>query len=81
MGASKIRIIRKTRGMTLNELSNLSGVSKSYISYIERGLQKNPSISVLIKVAKALGIEYVELIELISEEKEENILKKEQIKK
>ncbi|WP_081599648.1 helix-turn-helix domain-containing protein [Halalkalibacterium ligniniphilum] len=35
--------------MTLNQLAILSGVSKSYISYIERGLQKNLSIVVLKK--------------------------------
>ncbi|WP_413377740.1 helix-turn-helix domain-containing protein [Alkalihalobacillus sp. 1P02AB] len=65
MVVNNIRSLRKSKGMTLERLSIASGVSKSYISYIERGVQKNPSIAVLIKIAKVLEIEYVELIEII----------------
>ena len=66
MNGGNIRIIREEKGMTLNELATLSGVSKSYISYIERGMQKNPSISVLEKISTALGIEFIELIESLN---------------
>lgn len=67
MNGGKIRIIREEKGMTLNELAFQSGVSKSYISYIERGMQKNPSISVLEKISVALGIEFIELIESLND--------------
>ncbi|WP_053070266.1 helix-turn-helix domain-containing protein [Alkalihalobacillus pseudalcaliphilus] len=63
-----IRGLRKNKGLTLEDLSVAAGVSKSYISYIERGVQKNPSIAVLIKIANVLDIEYVELIQLIHTE-------------
>jgi XRE family transcriptional regulator, master regulator for biofilm formation len=58
---------RDERGMTINELSHLAGISKSYISSIERGLQKNPSIQVLQKLADTLGISLSQLLEFKSE--------------
>ncbi|WP_227936957.1 helix-turn-helix domain-containing protein [Alkalihalobacillus deserti] len=67
MNGGNIRKIREKKGMTLNELAAQSGVSKSYISYIERGMQKNPSISVLEKISTALGIKFIELIETLNE--------------
>jgi XRE family transcriptional regulator, master regulator for biofilm formation len=54
---------REERGMTINELSHLAGISKSYISSIERGLQKNPSIKVLQKLADTLDISLSQLLE------------------
>ncbi|MDQ0207162.1 transcriptional regulator with XRE-family HTH domain [Alkalicoccobacillus murimartini] len=62
MDGKRIRSLRKERGMTLNQLSEYSGVSKSYISYVERGLQKNPSIEILSKLSKAMDITFIELI-------------------
>ncbi|MCL7747546.1 helix-turn-helix domain-containing protein [Halalkalibacter alkaliphilus] len=67
MNGRNIRVLREERGMTLNQLATLSGVSKSYISYIERGMQKNPSIAVLEKLSIALGIEFMKLIESVNE--------------
>ncbi|MEU1389956.1 helix-turn-helix transcriptional regulator [Nonomuraea sp. NPDC005730] len=34
---ARLRILRKWRGLTLVELAGLSGVSKSHLSYAERG--------------------------------------------
>ena len=33
------------------QLADLAGVSKSYLSYIERNVQNNPSLQVLAKIA------------------------------
>ncbi|WP_209122891.1 helix-turn-helix domain-containing protein [Alkalihalobacillus sp. BA299] len=66
MNGGNIRELRKRKGMSLDRLSELSGISKSYLSYIERGLQTNPSISVLEKMAQALGVELVFLIEVMN---------------
>lgn len=63
MDGKKIRSMRKERGLTLNQLADQSGVSKSYISYVERGLQKNPSIEILSKLAKAMDIPFIEFIQ------------------
>lgn len=58
-----LRKIRLQKGMSLTELATLSGVSKSYISSIERGLKSNPSILILEKLSKALNIPLTNLIE------------------
>jgi XRE family transcriptional regulator, master regulator for biofilm formation len=54
MVGQRIKYLREQKGLTINELSFLSNVSKSYISSIERGLQKNPSIKVLMKISLTL---------------------------
>ncbi|WP_017755130.1 helix-turn-helix domain-containing protein [Calidifontibacillus oryziterrae] len=54
MDGKKIRDLRIKRGLSLSELAKLSGVSKSYLSFIERGKQTNPSIEVVEKIAAAL---------------------------
>ena len=49
--------LRETRGRkTLRDLSMESGVSIAYISDLERGILKNPSLSTLSKIARALGV-------------------------
>jgi transcriptional regulator with XRE-family HTH domain len=71
MNGRNIRELRKKKRMSLDQLSDLSGVSKSYISYIERGLQTNPSLSVLGKMAKALDVELIYLIKILDNSEEE----------
>lgn len=56
MIGERIRKIRKQRGISLTKLAQLSGVSKSYLSYLERDLKKNPSIIIVKKVASILEI-------------------------
>ncbi|KZZ86286.1 helix-turn-helix domain-containing protein [Bacillus sp. SJS] len=58
----KIREIRRQRGFSLTELADQAGVSKSYLSYIERDVQKNPSLHFLTKIAENLGVEVKDLI-------------------
>lgn len=56
MIGERIKKLREQKGYTITELAELSNVSKSYLSYIERDLNKNPSIHFLMKVAKPLGV-------------------------
>ena len=56
MVGDRIRELRAQKNLTINELAQLSQISKSYISSIERGLQKNPSIKVLQKLAETLNV-------------------------
>jgi len=51
-----IRQKRKEKGISLSELSRMTGVSKSYLSYIERGMKKNPSIDVIKRIFHSLHI-------------------------
>ncbi|WP_108668907.1 helix-turn-helix domain-containing protein [Peribacillus acanthi] len=53
---------RLKKGYSLNKLAALTGLSKSYLSYIERGIQKNPSIQVLSKIADCLEITVEDLL-------------------
>lgn len=52
---------RKERGLTLQQLSALSGVSKSMLSQIERG-EANPTFAVLWSLTRGLGIDFVALL-------------------
>ncbi|SFK17532.1 DNA-binding transcriptional regulator, XRE-family HTH domain [Halobacillus dabanensis] len=58
----KIRMLRMEKDFSVNEFAKKSGVSKSYISNIERGVQKNPSLIVMGKLAKTLDISLEELL-------------------
>ncbi len=47
---------RKEKGYTLSELSRKTGVSKSYLSYLERNMKKNPSIDVVKRIFLTLDL-------------------------
>jgi len=51
---SRIRSVRKERGLTLKELERVSGFSATHISEIERG-KTSPTIGALIRISHALG--------------------------
>ncbi|MEH7441256.1 helix-turn-helix domain-containing protein [Bacillus sp. JJ1122] len=61
MVGEKIKILRTRKKYSITELSERAKVSKSYLSYIERGIQKNPSMQVLTRLAKTLDttVEYL----------------------
>lgn len=56
----KIKEIRINRGLTQKELSKLSRISESYIGDLERN-EKEPTISILCRIAKALEVDIKEL--------------------
>jgi transcriptional regulator with XRE-family HTH domain len=47
---------RQLRKMTQTELAKAAGVSQGLIARIERGQVKDPAGSVILRLAKALGI-------------------------
>lgn len=51
-----LRAVRKQRGLTLEALAQQTGLTKSYLSKIERRCS-TPSIAVALKVAKALDVD------------------------
>lgn len=55
-----IREARKAKGMTIAELSMLSGVSISYISEVENG-KYDPTLNVMCSLALALDVKLEEL--------------------
>jgi len=52
---NQVRSLRKEAGLTLERLSELSGLSTGIVSQIERGLA-NPSFGTLVQLAHGLGI-------------------------
>ncbi len=61
---AKIKRYREERGMSATQLSERSGVSKSYISELENPKDgtKNPSAEVLYEIARALGVAMSDLM-------------------
>ena len=55
-----LRLLRKERGMTMQELADLSDIEYSQLSRIERGVI-NTSLSVIFEIADALEVEPKEL--------------------
>lgn len=64
MIGERIKMLRKKRNLSLTELSEKAGVAKSYLSSIERGIQKNPSIQFLEKIGQVLGITVEEFLHI-----------------
>ncbi len=58
-----IRQIREEKNISLDELSKEANVSKAHLSYIERN-KKEPTISVLVKISKALNVEVDDLYKI-----------------
>ena len=56
MVGERIQQYRKEKGLSLSELADAAGVSKSYLSSIERGVKSNPSIQFLEKISIVLSI-------------------------
>lgn len=58
---SNLARIRKERGLTQEQLSELSGLSQQYLSDLERG-KRNPTIVTIYELSLALRVSHVDLI-------------------
>ncbi len=58
-----LKRIRKSKGMSLDVVSEQTGVSKSMLAQIEKG-RANPSLGVLGKITSGLRIRFQELIQV-----------------
>lgn len=58
---TNIRKYRKEKNMTQKDLGSYIGISNTYLSDLEVG-RTNPSIKTLKRIAKALDVNYVELL-------------------
>lgn len=55
--AKNIRRLREESKLSMDELSKLSGVSKSMLAQIERG-EENPTISTLWKLSNGMKVSF-----------------------
>ena len=58
-----IRELREQRGLTQEGVAKQAKVTKNYITMLERGKRKNPSLPILRRIAAALGVEVGRLLE------------------
>lgn len=61
--SENVKRLREEKNLSQSELARLSGVSQSYISELEDGKAKNPSIKTLGKIAEALGVTVTAILE------------------
>ncbi len=62
----RIQELRREQELTLEALADRSGVSRAMLSKIERG-EKNPTVAVALKIAKALAVSLFELLGEVEE--------------
>ncbi|MCV7320879.1 helix-turn-helix domain-containing protein [Mycolicibacterium confluentis] len=55
-----LRAVRQQRGLTLDDLAADTGLTKSYLSKVERG-QSVPSIAAALKISRALDVDVAQL--------------------
>lgn len=70
----RIKNLRKSRGMSQEQLAEKIGISPKYLSSIERG-KENPTLDIFTKLAAALGVELSEIFNLSVEGKSVRDLK------
>lgn len=61
IAARNLRILRKQKGLSQEELAFQAGINRNYVGQIERE-EKSPTVDIVEKLAIALGTEPVELI-------------------
>lgn len=57
-----IRRLREQKGWSQEELADRTGLHRTYISGIERGV-RNPTITIISKIANPLGVKPAQLLE------------------
>jgi transcriptional regulator with XRE-family HTH domain len=58
--ARNLRILRKQKGLTQEELAHQAGINRNYVGQIERE-EKSPTVDLIEKLSTPLGIEPVQL--------------------
>ena len=61
--ATVLRQLRDDRKMTQEELAKRAKITRSHLSLLEARHRKNPSLDVLKRLARALGVPVTELLE------------------
>ena len=62
-----IKPLRKSRNISLYELSNLTGVSRTYLRNLENNKSFNPTLFILDKIAEALNVTIKDLFYSLNE--------------
>lgn len=57
-----LRNRREARGLTQAELARRAKITGEYVSMLETGAKRNPSLAVLQRLAKVLGVSVSDLL-------------------
>jgi len=60
--AERLRAARKAKGVSMDAVAGISGVSRSMVSQIERG-ESSPTVATLWNLTQALGVDFAGLLE------------------
>lgn len=63
MVGEKIKELRELKGFSISSLASKIGISKGYLSDIEKGVKTNPSTDALEKIATALNVNVSDLFD------------------
>jgi transcriptional regulator with XRE-family HTH domain len=58
---ANLKRVRLEKGLTQEELADLSGFTQQYLSTVESG-RANPAIVTIYEIAMALGVSHVDLV-------------------
>lgn len=79
--ANWLKATRKSKKMTLAELSAKTGTSASYLQRLETGKRKVPTLPVIKAISEGLEVPYYEVLSVIGNEEEEPVSLNEVIEK
>ena len=60
----RVRQLREARGLSQEDFAEAADLHRTYVSGIERG-ERNPTLSVLARIAKGFGMTLSELLERV----------------
>ena len=65
-----IKKLRTARGLSQRDLGTRTGVTSAYITLLETGQRRNPTVLVAVRLADALGVPVMKLIECVIKDDE-----------
>lgn len=68
--AKRLRELRKSKGLTQEKLAEVSDIDYKYLQKLESSNPSSPTLSVLEKLSRGLGITLTEFIKFIEEGRE-----------
>ncbi len=64
-----IREVRIAKGLSQRDLGLRAGVTSVYITLLETGQRRNPTVLVAVRLADALGVPVMKVIEYVVKDK------------
>jgi XRE family transcriptional regulator, master regulator for biofilm formation len=55
--------MREERGLTQRDLARKARITQGYVAQLEMGIRTNPSIEIVKRLAKAIGVPVTALLE------------------